>query len=263
MVNYWPTQDLELYLKLEKRVRSKMVLSDITASTDNDLLSDKEEAEINNKTIEMRNKQLKRMFNQEIDFDEPEDEEVSILDFSLDSFIAELMGYLKSNQQRLEESPNGLYAVTDRKGRLAKYQPGTLFCFKISGLIKEKKQHGGSIKANQIYPYLLVYVTNNNEIKYKYTSTNNLLKALSDLTMNKLTPDNELYDIFNNETQHGKNLNGQEVLLKSALDSIKQETQIREEDGMRAGMGRDMIFTVKTEYSQKSHYKLITWLIIY
>ena len=36
MVNYWPTSDMDVYLKLESRVQARMALADIAASGDED-----------------------------------------------------------------------------------------------------------------------------------------------------------------------------------------------------------------------------------
>ena len=36
MLNYWPTSDMDVYLKLESRVQARMALADLAASGDED-----------------------------------------------------------------------------------------------------------------------------------------------------------------------------------------------------------------------------------
>ena len=40
MINYWPTEDMEVYLRLRNRVESRMALADATASGDDDPLNE-------------------------------------------------------------------------------------------------------------------------------------------------------------------------------------------------------------------------------
>ena len=40
MINYWPTEDMEVYLRLRSRVASRMALADATASGDDDPLNE-------------------------------------------------------------------------------------------------------------------------------------------------------------------------------------------------------------------------------
>ena len=40
MINYWPTEDMDVYLRLRNRVESRMALADATASGDDDPLNE-------------------------------------------------------------------------------------------------------------------------------------------------------------------------------------------------------------------------------
>ena len=40
MINYWPTDDMEVYLRLRSRVESRMALADMAASGDDDPLNE-------------------------------------------------------------------------------------------------------------------------------------------------------------------------------------------------------------------------------
>ena len=59
MINYWPTEDMEVYLRLRNRVESRMALADATASGDDDPLNESvyEQAQME---LNFRDKQLER-----------------------------------------------------------------------------------------------------------------------------------------------------------------------------------------------------------
>ena len=69
MINYWPTKDMDAYLRLKGRVEARMALVDAAASADDDLLNedltDQVQTELN-----FRDEQLKRMREEVLDLDE-------------------------------------------------------------------------------------------------------------------------------------------------------------------------------------------------
>ena len=60
MINYWPTEDMEVYLRLRNRVESRMALADATASGDDDPLNEST-YEYAQMELNFRDKQLERL----------------------------------------------------------------------------------------------------------------------------------------------------------------------------------------------------------
>ena len=110
MINYWPTEDMEVYLRLRNRVESRMALADATASGDDDPLNESvyEQAQME---LNFRDQQLERLREEVLDLDELSDN-VVMSDFTLDYFFAQLLKYLERNRAKLEATPDGAYAVT-------------------------------------------------------------------------------------------------------------------------------------------------------
>ena len=120
MINYWPTKDMEVYLRLQSRVQARMALADATASGDDDPLNEDPVEQIQME-LNFRDEQLNRMREEVLDLDELSDG-VVMSDFTLDYFFAQLLRYLEQNKAELEAMPYGAYAVTDGEGDAA--QPG-------------------------------------------------------------------------------------------------------------------------------------------
>ena len=96
MVNFWPTEDMEAYLRLENRVRARMVLADMTATGDSDPLTE-EGIQLE---LTFRDEQLMKLREQIVDLDDLTDTP-TMSDFTLDYFFTQLLRYLEKNQEEL------------------------------------------------------------------------------------------------------------------------------------------------------------------
>ncbi|MCY4568623.1 MAG: helicase-related protein, partial [Candidatus Poribacteria bacterium] len=100
MINYWPTEDMEVYLRLQSRVESRMALADTAASGDDDPLNEftYEQAQME---LNFRDEQLKQLRKDVLDLDDLSDG-VVMSDFTFDYFFAQLLKYLERNRAELE-----------------------------------------------------------------------------------------------------------------------------------------------------------------
>ena len=57
LVNFWPTQDLDEYINLQQRVKGRMVLLDVSATGEENVIENNPSKEM--KDLEYRKKQLK------------------------------------------------------------------------------------------------------------------------------------------------------------------------------------------------------------
>ena len=153
MINYWPTKDMEVYLRLQSRVQARMALADATASGDDDPLNE-DPAEQIQMELNFRDEQLNRMREEVLDLDELSDG-VVMSDFTLDYFFAQLLRYLEQNKAELEAMPYGAYAVTDGDSDAA--QPGVIFFLRQRNPSTDKREK----RASPIHPYYAVYIRDN------------------------------------------------------------------------------------------------------
>ena len=124
LVNFWPNMELEEYINLENRVKNRMVMLDLSATGEDDLLSSE------SKNLEYRKKHLKQLQNEVLDIEDMQGG-ISITDLTLDDFIMSLDRYMKENPNVLEKYPTGVHAVTNITKRVSEEcEKGVIFCLK-------------------------------------------------------------------------------------------------------------------------------------
>ena len=108
LINFWPTKDLDDYIDLAQRVRGRMVLLDVSATGEENIISGKNE-EMND--LEYRKKQLQRLQGEVVDLEDINGA-ISITDLTFNDFKVDLMEYMKQHRAGLAAAPTGLYAVS-------------------------------------------------------------------------------------------------------------------------------------------------------
>ncbi|MHA1723701.1 MAG: helicase-related protein [Promethearchaeota archaeon] len=269
MVNFWPTKDLDNYIKLKSRVETKMALVDLTTTGQGNLLEEKQIEDLINEDLKYREKQLKKLQKEVLDLEDI-DESLSITDFTLDDFRAELINYIQKNKEKLAEAPLGLYAVVPAtKGKFAKYGnyssikdetkniilPGVIFCLKQ----KNAKKENGEI--NPISPYLLVYIREDKVVRFNFIHPKQILEIFRILAQKVDKPYEKLCDIFNNQTNNGENMEKYNDSLNAAINKIKLLFNKRIDN--RLSSSRDgKIISEKHLPDNTDNLELITWLVI-
>ena len=281
---YWPMKDLDSYIKLHHRIKTKMALLVATSTGDGNVLypTDENEEDVIQKNNYNRRK-LSELKSGEYDPDEIHEDEITLQDFTLEDFIAQLLQYIDRNKDKLEEAPLGLYAVTDTnnsatddKGKgikksisKSKEVPGLIFCFKQTIGDDEQQYNAKKIstanKENPLHPYMLVYVSANEKIRYTYTNTRKMLTSFANLTLGKDSPNYELCDKFSTTTKNGQKIDEQQELLRIALkEGIGKEFKKQDIQSLKAEAGRGGIMTANKDMPhQPNNQTLISWLVIY
>ena len=109
LVNFWPNMELEEYINLEQRVSGRMVLLDVSATGEENLIEQQSGNPMND--LEYRRKQLLKLQDTVIDLEDLSSG-VSITDLTLTDFRIDLAQYLKAHPGKLETLPLGACAVT-------------------------------------------------------------------------------------------------------------------------------------------------------
>ena len=254
MINYWPTKDMEVYLRLQSRVQARMALADATASGDDDPLNEDPSEQVQME-LNFRDEQLKKMREEVPDLDELSDG-VVMSDFTLDHFFAQLLRYLEKNKAELEAMPYGAYAVTSGEGDTA--QPGVIFFLRQRNASTNKKEK----RASPIHPYYTVYIRDNGDIRYGCANARQVLELFESASLGKTEPLKRLCDQFDSETKHGKDMARYDKLLNAVIAHIggaDRATQIRQ---LSIHGQRDFRLPAKSSKPSNADFELITWLII-
>ncbi len=267
MVNFWPTDDLNKYINLKDRVEARMALVDIAATGEDNLLNMEQIKDLVTEELTYRERQLLRLKEEVIDLEDMDDN-VSLSEFTLDDFRIELMRFLEANRGALRDAPLGLYAVAPTlassrhpelfdKGWHEIAKPGVIFCLRH----KNPPPQRTSSKVNPLGAYYLLYIRDDGTVRFNFTHAKNTLTLFQKLCQRQTEPDQALCDLFDTETEHGRNMDRYNELLAKAIKSIADSFQKRIAAGLQSA--RDFVIPDQKEQAKDDNdFELITWLVI-
>ena len=218
LVNYWPDITLDEYINLKERVENRMMIADVTATGDDNVLTAK------SSEIAYRKEQLKRMQEEVIEL---EDMKTGILitDLGLNDFRMDLLNYVKENVD-LKSLPNGLHAVVPADDGLP---AGVIFALKnIHDSVNINQQ-------NRLHPYYLVYISNDGEVVVDHTEVKRLLDLVRSSCKGQSEPIQNICRLFNEQTSDGNDMGQQSELLSAAIHSMIEVKEEKDIDSLFSG----------------------------
>lgn len=252
LINFWPNMELDEYINLEARVSGRMVLLDISATGEENVIDYDEKRVMND--LEYRRKQLQQLQDTVVDLEDMAGG-VSITDLTLNDFRMDLSEYMKNHLPDLQRAPDGLFAVTTINPVLADHdlEPGAIFCLKNVG---GKVQTDGSYA---LAPYYLIYVTDDGGIKYTFTHAKKILDLLKKQGLGASRPDARAVDLFNRDTNSATDMSHYQFLLESAITSIIGKS---EEKGVESLFSRGGTVLTKDSFKGMDDFEVIGYLIL-
>ncbi len=264
MVNFWPTPELDEYINLKVRVESRMALVNLTATGYDNPLTPENSDENLERVWSHRDEQLRRMQTDILDFDDL-DEQLNLNQFTLDDFRAQLLNYLNTREDDLRLADLGLYAVTSpftHGGAPVDIKPGVIFCLKQ---VIEAEDNEESKKLNPRHPYYLVYVTEDEVVSIGFTNPKRILERFSALCVGKSSTKTDeqitLYAKFNKDTDNGNDMTIYQMLLDTALESIRAEYIQKVNDQLDSSPDA-LLPTAESQITEDTEFELVTWLVI-
>lgn len=243
LVNFWPDMNLDEYINLKSRVETRMKISIMTSTGDDDLINPEEKGD-----LEYRKQQLKRLQEEVVDIEDMSTG-ISIMDLGLNEFRLDLLEYVKTHPD-LEQKPKGLHAVVSATEELPE---GAIFVLKnINNSVNIDNQ-------NRIHPFYMVYIGMDGEIVCDYLNPKKLLDDIRLLCRGKKQPIMKLCQKFNEETDDGRNMSEMSELLSEAIDSIidcKEESDI---DSLFTAGGTSALLSTVTGLDD---FELICFLVV-
>lgn len=258
MINFWPMKELDRYINLQSRVEARMALVDATATGDDRLAPGNEIRDNAQMELNFRDAQLRRLRDQEVlDLDDLDDG-VTLSDFSLDAFLAQLMNYLEQNREQLENAPLGVYAVSDcarqQESLIRNAAPGVIFC------LRQKNPPKDARVRSPLKAYYLVYVRDDGEVRYNYTHAKQVLELFGELVRGQNEPLLPLCDAFDCETDNGLDMKKYDLLLDNVFSAISKLFDRQEAGSLN---NRDGILSKQSERPRNANdFELVTWLVI-
>nr|WP_287148549.1 helicase-related protein [Halomonas sp.] len=244
LVNYWPDISLDEYINLKERVENRMVIADVTATGDDNVLTAK------SSDIAYRKEQLKRLQNEVIELEDVK-AGISITDLGLNDFRMDLLNYVKANGE-LDNVPFGMHAIVPAQPGVG-LLPGVIFALRnIHESVNVNQQ-------NRLHPYYLVYIGNDGEVIADHTEVKRLLDLIRSSCKGKDEPIRALCQLFNDRTQDGRNMQPYSDLLSQAIRSMIEVKDEKDIDSLFGG-GRTTALT--TTIQGLDDFELIAFLVI-
>lgn len=251
LVNFWPNMELDEYINLEARVQNRMVMLDVSATGEENVISEKQSNEMND--LEYRRNQLKNLQDKVMDLEDISGN-ISITDLTLNDFKIDLMEYMKTHRDELDNAPTGMYAIVNIEDNLKdELKPGVIYTLKQVKEVKTKEQ-------NVLAPYYMVHIAFDGEIKYSFMQSKKLMDFYKKLCVGKSEVLSDLVKQFNEETKDGCDMTQYSQLLKSAIENIVGK---KEEAGVASLFSAGGTNFYKSSNSSNSQdFELVSFLII-
>ncbi len=220
LVNYWADISLDEYINLKERVENRMIIADVTATGDDNVLSSqKHEAAY-------RKEQLRRLQDEVIEMEDVKTG-VSITDLGLNDFRMDLLNHAK-NDKELPSVPNGMHAVVSANPALG-LTAGVIFTLR-------NLNHGIHVsQSNRLHPYYLVYIGRDGEIINNHSEVKRLLDLARSACKGQHQPIFDACTKFNDITKDGRDMSIYSNLLDQAIRSIIDVKEEKDIDSLFSG----------------------------
>lgn len=243
LVNFWPDMDLDEYINLKGRVETRMKISIMSSTGDDDLINAEEKGD-----LEYRKQQLKRLQEEVVDIEDMSTG-ISIMDLGLNEFRLDLLEYIKTHGD-MDTKPKGLHAIVQSSEELPQ---GVIFVLKnVNNSVNIDNQ-------NRIHPFYMVYIGMDGEIICDYLNPKQLLDDIRLLCRGKKEPIVDLCQKFNEETNDGKDMLELSNLLRETIHSIIDTKEESDIDSLFTVGGTSALISV---VSGLDDFELISFLVV-
>ncbi len=244
LVNYWPDISLDEYINLKERVETRMMIADVAATGDDNVLS----AQAND--VSYRKEQLRRLQEEVIELEDLKTG-VSITDLGLNDFRMDLLNYVKVNGE-LNNMPSGMHAVVPAKPEMG-LRSGVIFTLRNLNPSVNISQH------NRLHPYYLVYINRDGEVIHDHTEVKRLLDLVRSCCKGQLQPIPDVCHLFNKETVDGRKMQVYSDLLGKTIRSM---IEVKEEKDLDSLFSGGKTTALVNTIAGLDDFELITFLVI-
>jgi SNF2 family DNA or RNA helicase len=270
LVNFWPNMELDEYINLEARVSGRMVLLDISATGEENVIEQDPKVNKGMNDLEYRRKQLEQLQNAVVDLEEISGG-VSITDLTLNDFRMDLSSFLsdksKSNTETLEQTPYGLFSPviiskdsfesesSQFSGFKDEIQSGAIFCLKdIKGKVQVEESYS-------LAPYYLVYVSDEEEVLLSFSQSKQILDLCKKLgsEFKEIEHSTQAYQTFEKRTLKGMKMNHYQNLLSKAVENIAGKS---EEIGATSLFSRGGTVLSASSSQNVNDFEVVSYMVI-
>lgn len=243
LVNFWPNITLDEYINLKSKVETRMKIVDMTATGDDNLLSEYEKMD-----LEYRKQQLKRLQDEVVDIEDMQTG-ISIMDLGLNEFRLDLLEYVNKNPD-LDKTPCGLHAVAPCQENTP---PGVIY------VLKNRSNNVNIDNQNRLHPFYIVYISTEGEVIINHLEPKEILDKMRYLCKGRKEPIAHLYKAFNKETHDGRNMRQFSELLGEAIASI---IEVKSESEIDSFLNGGEVSFLSNEIKGLDDFELLCFLVV-
>lgn len=205
MVNFWPMDDLDAYIKLRGRVEGRAVMVDMAGTGGDNVISEVEQGrEALEEDDNYRVKQLQELKdNKDVEIDDLAGG-LSISDFTYNDFKADLNRFIKDNCDAALKTPEGIHTVIQIPSGEEEIQEGIIFC----------------IKQRDSKNFLMIYLNSQGEVIMNYNRRKKILDICKKLCLHNNSINDSLLKQIEKETKNYSDMRNYNELFKKAIDAI-------------------------------------------
>ena len=244
MVNFWPDISLDEYINLKERVENRMIIADLAATADDNLLTQQ------TSDTAFRREQLRKLQDEILELEDATTG-VSITDLGLNDFRMDLLSYMEDYGD-IASAPKGLHAVVPADPARG-LQPGVIFALRSVDEQVKVNRH------NRLHPHYLVYLSTDGDVVTDHTEVKALLDLIRSSARGRNEPIAPAYRVFNAATREGVDMSAYSTLLNQAIGSLIDVTEQRDIDSLFAGASTTAL---QQSFAGLDDFELIAFLAI-
>jgi len=249
LANFWPNMELDEYINLEARVSGRMVLLDISATGEENVIDYDASKQMND--LDYRRKQMRQLQETVLDLEDMEGS-VSITDMTLNDFRMDLSVYMQAHLAQLEQSPSGFYAtrlVADGDEAV----PGAIFCLRdVHGKVEVDINY-------PLAPYYLVYVDHGGEVVFNHLQSKKSLDIFKKLCATQDAVEVVAEEMLDVATRKHRDMSHYQFLLERAIASIVGK---HEERGVESLFSRGGTVMSNDSIQGLDDFEVVSYLIL-
>ena len=250
LVNFWPNMELEEYINLEQRVSGRMVLLDISATGEENIIEQQSGNQMND--LEYRRNQLLKMQDSVIDLEDLSSG-VAITDLTLTDFRIDLAEFNKLHPGKLDGLPLGAFAVASSND--VDIPPGVIFCLRAEDAAAEKAID----PSYPLAPHYLVHASEGGAVLLPYTQAKTTLDRLKRMALGRDFPDATACARFDRVTKHGEDMRQAQKLLAASVASIVGKSEERAVASLFSPGGTH---AMKGEFAGSNDFEVLAYMVI-
>ena len=243
LINFWPDLSLDDYINLKGRVETRMKISVMSSTGDDNLLSEEEKGD-----LEYRKQQLKRLMNEVVDIEDM-GSGISIMDMGLNEFRLDLLEYMKSHPD-IAHTPYGMHAVVPCNEDAPQ---GVIY------VLKNLSKGVNINDKNRLHPFYMVFISQMGEVICNHLAPKKMLDLIRLMCRGESEPIMDLCNEFNKETHEGRKMQKYSELLQEAISSIISVKEVNDIDSLFS-IGETSALTNKI--SGLDDFELICFLVV-